>query len=420
MTTGRPSEYFGSGIFRNSWWVVAASTVGLIVGEGPINVFAFGVFLKPVAEDLGLTRGTMSSALLASAVMSAFGCPVIGLLVDRWGCRRVMLPGIALFSAAIAGLSQLEGKPSAAFYLLFACAGLCGAAQSPIPYATVISRWFDERRGFALGVAMAGTGLGVAVVPPIAADLISWFGWRTAYLGVAFGIMVLAFVPVAIFVRDPPDGAEAISQGQTCGLTWAQALGHSSRFWWLAVAFFLAVSAINGTLTHLVVLLTDRRISLQMAIVALSSAGVAVVAGRILCGYCVDRFFGPHVAIWFFVSPMIGIALLSSDFSTTGAFFGAILCGIGLGAEIGIMAFFVSRYFGLRAYGKIFGTMTSGFLLGTGVGPYLMGLSFDTWGSYEPAFVGFEFALAAVCGIFFAIAHSGPYPFRVARKREEV
>src|SRR5271168_1227217 len=108
---------------KNPWWTVAASLCGLIVSNANINVFTFGVFLKPVTEDLGLSRGTFLSGLLVSAIANGLATPFVGILLDKNGCRKVMLPGIALFAVAVAALSRLQASPLAMFYFLFAIVG---------------------------------------------------------------------------------------------------------------------------------------------------------------------------------------------------------------------------------------------------------------------------------------------------------
>ena len=85
-------------LFHNRWWIVFATICGLAVGAGPINVFTFGVFLKPITEDLGLSRGAFSAALTFHAAIAAIVLPIIGWLVDRWGARRIMLPGLFLYA----------------------------------------------------------------------------------------------------------------------------------------------------------------------------------------------------------------------------------------------------------------------------------------------------------------------------------
>src|ERR1043166_8203190 len=199
------------GIFANRWWIVFATVCGLIVGGGAVNVFAFGRVLKPTPAELGVGRATFSSALTLHSTLSALSCPVIGWLVDRWGARRVMIPGLLLYSAATACYALIQASPFAITFLIFGLTGIIGGVGTPIPYAAVITQWFDRQRGLALGV-----GLGVALVPQLAAALIAGFDWRTAYVGLGIAILVIAFVPVAVFLREPPvvaraaDGAPAV------------------------------------------------------------------------------------------------------------------------------------------------------------------------------------------------------------------
>ncbi len=407
-------------MLRNRWWVVVATVLGLIVGAGPINVFAFGVFLKPITAELGVSRGLFSSALTLHAVVSAIMCPIYGWMIDRWGVRRVMLPSLVLYVIGIALYTQLRSDPFVVTYLIFAFAGATGVVGGPIPYSTVISQWFDRQRGLALGIGMAGVGLGVALMPQLAATLIVHVGWRMAYIGMSIAVVVFAFVPVALFVREPPGFDTAPKRGESRGAALnipgagvGEALG-SSLFWGLGIAFFFDVIAINGTLTHIVALLTDRGIGREVAVTALSGTGIALFCGRVLSGWFLDRFWGPYVAIGFFVTPMIGLALLMSHAAGAAPFLGAICLGLGIGAEIDLMAFFASRYFGLRNYAKIYGTMFGMFGLGVGLGPALSGMSFDRFHSYVPIFGVYEIMLSITCIIFFCL---GPYPYPAGRHR---
>jgi len=364
-----------TGIFASRWWIVFACACGLLVGAGAMLIFTFGVFLKPVAEDLGVSRGELSGALGASTWFVAVSCPVIGWLIDRFGTRQVMIPGILLFALAVASFGLMQAQPFLLIYAIFCVAGFISGVQTPIPYAAVITHWFDSHRGIALGLATAGVGLGVALIPQLAALLIAHFGWRWAYAGLGITVVVLAWLPVLLFVRDPPWVPTSL----------------------LSVAFFLGVLAINGTIVHIVALLTDRGVPLQVATGALSIAGIAIIVGRIICGWCLDRFWGPYVAVCFFVLPMLGIALLGSGWGFPVPLVGAALCGAGIGAEIDLMAFFISRYFGLKAYGRIYGLMFMLFNIGTGMGPALSGRAFDRFHSYSQIFTVYEAALALTC-----------------------
>jgi MFS family permease len=410
------------GRFANRWWVVVATVLGLIVGAGPINVFAFGVFIKPITADLHIGRGLLSSGITLQAVIGAIVSPFFGALLDRWGARRVMIPGIVLFALSIAAYGLMRASPFILTYLIFAVAGLLSPVQGPIPYSTVTAHWFDRQRGLALGIGMAGVGLGVALMPQLAERLIGHFGWRLAYVGMAVAVLIFALIPVALFVREPPGmtGAGAAQRDQRMaarlalpGTPFAVAV-RTWLFWGLGIAFLFDVMAINGTLTHIVPLLRDRGVSLPEAVGALSGAGIALLIGRAGSGWCLDRFRGAYVAVGFFVMPMIGIALLASRAGGIVPAAGAVTLGLGIGAEVDLMAFFVSRYFGLRDYAKIYGLMFGLFGVGTGVGPALSGFSFDWFHSYLPVFVAYEAMLFVTCAIFLGL---GPYPYP-ARQEE--
>jgi MFS family permease len=127
-----------------------------------------------------------------------------------------------------------------------------------------------------------------------------------------------------------------------------------------------------------------------------------------LAGYCLDRFFGPYVASCSIVGAMIGLALLIRGTGVFAPVAGTVLCGLWMGAEGDIVPYFVSRYFGLRSFAQIYGYLFAVFMIGVGVGPSLMGFSFDRWRSYAPMFIIFEFALLLACIMFL---HLGPYRF---------
>lgn len=400
--------------FGNRWWVVAASVCGLLAGTGAINTFAFGVFLKPVTEELGIGRGVFGSAQAGGFLMTTLGTAILGWLLNRWGTRRIMVPGLFLCACTVALQSTLQPDIPWIYFLL-GINGLVFACQSPLPYGNVVAQWFDRQRGLALGVAMAGVGLGVAVVPQIATFMIGHFGWRLGYVGMGVAVLVIAWLPVSIFLREPPGyvpmarraGARVTSiaipgvPARDAFKTW--------RFWSFTFAFFLAIVAINGTLTQVVALLTDRGISVGVAVSALSASGIALILGRIFSGWCLDRFWGPYVAVAFFLIPMAGIALLASGMGGMAPLAGAALCGLGVGADVDLMAFFVSRYFGMKEYAKIYGLMLALFALANGFGPALSGISFDRYHSYTPIFVVYEVLLVIACSQFLRLS-AYPYP----------
>ena len=409
-------------MLRNRWWIVVASLMAQLVGSGAINIFAFSVLLKPIANDLALGRGVLSSALLLSTCMTAVGCLSFGRLFDRGRIRAILLPAIALFSLSVASLALLRSS-LVIVYLLFGLSGLFGTGQTPLGYSKVISQWFNKERGLALGILHAGIGTGGFLVAQLTRFLINGFGWRNACLGLGISTFLISFLPVAMFVREPSsvvstplrEGQDSRQTKVVTGLTAAEVL-RSWQFWMLALAVSLIVLTANGSLIHAVALLTDRGISVSMATAALSAAGLAMIVGGILCGYCLDRFLGPYVAISCVAFAIIGIGLLGSGAGGMVPIAGTVLCGFANGAEANLLPYFVSRYFGLRSFGQIFGYLFAVFMISVGVGPLLLGFSFDLWHSYGPMLGAFEFALLVACAIFLCL---GPYRFPAQSQMED-
>jgi MFS family permease len=396
-------------IVANRWWTVAASMLALMVGAGPITVFAAGVFLKPVAQELGFGRGEISTAIGLSSVVLALGIPLYGRLLDLKGIRPVLLPTIVAFALANAALALLTPSTALLFFL-YGLLGLTGLGQGPTAYSKVLSAWFDRQRGLALGLALAGVGLGTALMPQLASLLLGLFGWRMGFVGLGVAVMALGFLPVALFVREPPAALPAAHTTAEIlpGFTFGEAM-RSWRYWALTAAFCLAATVINGSLIHVVPLLTDRGLSLHDAVSAVSASGIALICGRVFTGWCSDKLFAPWIAIFFLLCPMAGIAILA-----TGAgnpVIGTVLLGLGIGAEIDLMSFIVSRYFGVRFFGSLHGFMFAFAAFGNFIGSSALGWSFELLHSYGPAFVLFELFLAIAIVIF---ARLGPYAYPAA------
>jgi predicted MFS family arabinose efflux permease len=404
-------------IFKNPWWVVFGSTIGLIVGNGPITLFTFGVFLKPIVAEFGWNRGTVASAVTVSQALGALATPFVGRMVDRWGVRRVSLPFIFAFAITTAAISRTPASP-AIFILLYGICGLAGGGQAPLNYAKAISSWFESKRGLALGIAMSGVGIGTALDPQIVRVLINHFGWRGAYVGLGIMILAVAFPAMALLVREPGDSVGDREHLSSAGFSHPLATSAPGmsvgeavkgyRFWFVLVAVFFVASSVNGTIAHIVPILTDRGISVKLATSLLSVTGIALIAGRIMSGYFLDRFFAPYVAACFFFLPLTGIGLLSSGAAGTIPFLGTICLGLGIGSEIDIMAFLVGRYFGIRTFGEIYGYIMGVFVFASGLGPTIMGVCYDRTHSYQIALAGFAAALLIAIVL---ISRLGPYTF---------
>src|SRR6185312_9212749 len=278
-------------------------------------------------------------------ILGALAVPAIGSLMDRWSIRRVALPGILVY-ALFLSLVGLSPRSFIAFTVLFSLAEMFSAIQTPIAYAKAISAWFDRRRGLALGLAMSGVGIGAFVVPQLSRYLIATIGWRGAYGVLAALTVAVAFPAVALFIREPQSGEgerrRRPAETEPPGLTRREALA-TFRFWSIAATFFLVAVAINGTVGHIVPLLTDRGMTPAAAAAIFGVFGLATMSGRLLAGFLVDRIFAPYVAAVFFLAPIAGFVLLATATGLVPAA-GVILLGLGLGTEIDLIAFLVTRY----------------------------------------------------------------------------
>jgi MFS family permease len=398
--------------FQSRWWIVFGATLSMLVAQGPVILYTLGLFIKPLNQEFGWDRASISAAGGIAAIASAITIPFVGSMMDCWGVRTVLLPIVVLCASSVA-LIALTPQSVLALMLLFAITGVLGSGQGPLGYAKCVSAWFDDRRGLALGITMSGIGLGAALVPQYTQFLIGSFGWRVAYLGLGLLTLIVAFPAVFLFIREPAKAKAAAggvrvqspaSLDRLPDLEVREALG-GRRFWLIACALLLVSTVTQGLVVHTVPLLTDKGYSAETAASLMIAVGLSTMAGRLLSGYLVDRIFAPFVAAFFFLVPCLGIYLLGSTISPVA---GIISLGIASGTEIDMIGFLTSRYFGMKRFGQLYGYLFASFVVGSAIGPYMMGLAFERLHSYEPALWTFgAFMLLATA----AILSLGPYRY---------
>ncbi|MBV8865721.1 MAG: MFS transporter [Acidobacteriaceae bacterium] len=385
MSASRPRLFYG-------WWVVLTSALALVLGPIPIMVFSFGVFLRPLTQEFHAGRGAVSLAFTLHNTIAAFSLPFAGRLIDRFGTRRVIVPSILMVGLMLLSAYFCSGSLWKV-YLFYLAVGVAGCGTAPVSYCALVSHWFDRCRGLALGVMMSGLGLGAFIMPSVSQALITRFGWRLTFGFAGVAILLITLPVVKTFLKDRPEPMGLLPDGVThvfrtlsrpdidLGLRWGEAW-RGPTFWLLFCAFILVSASVQGCLTHIAAILADRGIPAQAAALATSMLGGGLLLGRTGSGYLLDRFFAPRVAAVIFGCAAAGIGLLRIASSQELAFTAATFIGLGLGAEVDIMAFLTSRYFGLRSFGAIYGVIFGGFGLAGGVGTYLMGAAFDSTGSY--------------------------------------
>jgi MFS family permease len=411
MSSQRPRIFYG-------WVIVFTSGIGLLLGYAPVFVYSFSIFIKSLAQDFHSSRTSISFAFTLANIMLSVCAPLVGRLVDRFGAHKVVVPSTVIF-----GLVLISFKYSSTslwhLYAFFIVIGLIGTGTAPVPYGIVVSRWFDKRRGLALGLMMLGLSTGAILLPPIAQRLIILYGWRNAYAIIGCAVLAVSVPVVAIFLKDSPekmdlqpDGVPDLNAGSKDptnkqGVSWSDAR-REPAFWLLATAFFLVGASVHACVIHLVPMLTDHGISVERAAFASSLLGVALLIGRVFSGYLLDRFFGPYVAVCLFSGVAVGISLLWTGAGGSLPLLAVFLVGLGMGAEADIIAYLTSRYFGLRSFGEIYGYLFATFTLAGALGPVLMGVGFDRLGSYRAPLL---FFLAATLVATALLTRLGPYVY---------
>src|SRR5579863_407992 len=234
------------------WWVVLASAFGLFWGI-PISVYSFSVFFRPLMQEFHVGRAAVSLAFTLKLVAGGLCATPAGWLIDRYGARRVILIGTAIFGSILLA-NRLFSGGIAQFYFFYVLLGLSIPGVSPIPYGSLVSHWFDRRRGLALGLTMLGIGVGAVIMPSVAQILIARFGWKTAYSILGAAVLLICWPVVASVLKERPEDLGLLSDGALVktgaidrvpqGLT-AHEAWRSRDFWIMALAFTLVSASVQ-------------------------------------------------------------------------------------------------------------------------------------------------------------------------------
>lgn len=358
----------------SQWPLLAAAAAGVMVSFASVFIYSFGVFLKPLSAEFGWSRGQISAGFAIAALTVAAVSPFIGRIADRNGVRPVIVISSAVFALAFASLGAL-GPAIWQFYLTLFLIGCVGNGATQLTWGRAVTSRFDRQRGLALATMMMGGGIGSLLVPPLTTALLDQLGWRWAYA--ALGAAVLAVGPL-IALLAPATRPAPIHRQAARG---ASPLRHPV-FRRLLIAFFLVSIGANGCVAHLVPLMTDRQIAASAAATAAAVLGVSSVAGRLLTGLLIDRFFAPRIAFLVVGASAGGILVLTraSEFGLIAA--AAAMIGFAMGAEADVFPYLISRYMGLASFTELYGYAFTAYAVGGALGPLLMGGIHDRTHSY--------------------------------------
>ncbi len=399
----------------------AACVIGMMVSVVPFHVGTFPLFMQPISQEFGWGRATFAASLQISAILAALAAPFVGRAVDRFGARRLLLPAIVLYGLATMAQSQLTtSKPQ--FYATYAALGFTEAVAGPVAFSHLISSWFSSRRGLFLSLVVgASPAISLMIMAPVTHLLIANFGWRTAYACLGGVIIVLGLPAMAFLLKDPVRSGPQTAAGRAAAVAAlpGEPVGKvllTATYWFIIVALVVHSLVVGGVRAHIVALLTDRKFDIGIATLAVSVTALAGLIGNVTAGLFLDRVQTPRIAAPFFVAALIGLLLLHHAVGAPAALVGAAILGFGIGAESGIGPYFFSRYFGMRAFGTIYGSLVSLLAIASGVGPMLFGIAFDRSGSYGRALLIAEVALGV--GVVL-VAILGPYRFAARRGAAE-
>jgi len=403
---------------KAGWVVVFAAMIGLGLGLSPMPFYTIGMFAPELQKEFGWSfAALMGSITVQSFVVMATG-PMAGFAVDRFGARPVALVSMVLFGLCFMSLSLSSGHLWL-YYAQWVLMSTLGAGTLTATWTHTVNGWFEKRRGLALGLASTGTGITGFLIKPFAAWLIGEWGWRWAFAVIGLLPIVIGLPVVWLLFReretvrgghlletaDAVDAAAIISHEP--GMTLKAALRHRS-FWIMTVAFLLIAFALTAPTPNLENILRTRHFTLPQIGAITASFGLSVIAGRIIGGWLLDRFWAPGCAVIVLLAPLAGNWLLARPvIDATTATLSVISLGLGAGFEFDLLAYLIARYFGRRAYGTIYGCFYTVIAFGGGLGPVVYGRAFDLIGRYDLALTAGAACLLAGSLVLLAL---GPYP----------
>ena len=375
------------------WKIVGTSIVCYSAAPGQFAVGILGLFVIPLQLEFGWSRADIFLSTTFITLTQAIFTPLLGSLIDKYGSKKVMMPSIFLFGLLLGGIPLFVGD-LADLYLFFGIIGVLSGGAAAVPYLRLAGAWFVKRRGLAFGLIMSGGGLGYAYSPPLVQYMIDNYGWRSGYYALAAIVIFLVLPLIQLFIHDHPRDLKLLADGDTVDADESVVaadeeektkLGELLRmplFYQLFATFMLLTFCLYGLMSNLVPMLLDRGMDTTGAALAASTVGITIIVSRIVIGFLLDKFFAPRVGMVCFLLSAMGTAFLAFGAVGPTAFIAAIFFGFSVGAELDLLAYLITRYFGISAFGMVYGILFAAFLGGVSIGPVVFGRLFDFYGSY--------------------------------------
>lgn len=397
--------------WRQHWTLVLASMIGLSFYG--VVIYSLGTFIDPLEKEFGWSRAQISSGLTIFTMTAVVGAPLMGAAIDRLGTRRIAILGLALHVAAFSAFGFASGS-MVQWLFLWTILAVVALATNAVIWSTAVSSLFIANRGMALAVMLSGTALAQTAAPFTTNTLIVEFGWRSAYLILGLGWGGLALLLTVSFFFDARENgrrnavthsaAPAVILG---GLTVRQAL-RDPRILRIGIAEVFVSAMASGVLIHLVPILSQAGVDRAKAVEIVAIAGIAGVSGKLLVGWLLDKVKGSSVPFLSFAAQVPGYILLLNPFGSLLLLMaGVAVIGFAVGACLQVTTYLISRYAGLRNFGKIYGSIGSMMMVGASTGPLLAGYIYDRTGSYA---LLLTMAIPVVLVSSLLFLRLGPYP----------
>lgn len=384
------------------WWIVAASFL-IATYTGGVIFYGFTAIFEPIASEFGWDYAQISLAASLRGLEMGLLAPFVGILVDRLGPRRLVFGGVVIIALGLILLSRTTSLGM--FYVAFAILALGVSACTSTVLMTAVANWFRIKVGIATGIAVSGFGFGGILIPVIV-GLIDLYEWRMTMVILALGILVVG-LPLSLLIRHKPeqygylpDGEEngalvtdnSLAQTQTVQVDiGVKQVLKSRAFWHIALALTFQVTAVMAVITHVMPYLSSIGIARSTSSLVATATPLLSIGGRLSFGWLGDKFDKRWVTVGAFIMTVLG--LLCFEYASTGWAWllvpFLILFGISFGGNMPMRVTLLMEYFGRSNFGTILGFMLGIIALGGMAGPPFAGWVFDSWGSYQGAWLAF-------------------------------
>ncbi|ENT8437220.1 TPA: MFS transporter [Pseudomonas aeruginosa] len=387
MSTARNEAAIDFTEFKRGWRILLLSVVGVAVSINAALLYGFGTLVVPLEAAFGWNKSDLQAAITFLFGGAVISLQLVGWFNLRYGMKRVTVISLTLLSLGYLATTQLNGSIWS-LYLAFAVLPLIGMGALAVTWTQLLSLWYDRNRGLALAIGLSGTGLTAAVVPRLLSWGIEQWDWRAAFVILA-QLNLLVLLPLTLLWFRLSASTTQSSQGHARelldlpGMSFREGM-RSRKFWTCNLALGLVISSIVGMVTSTVPMLQSKGLSASDANLIFSGFGIALIFGRLLIGYLIDRMWPPLVSAVSLALPAIGCLIyLSGTVEFTPLLLAAILVGFGAGAEFDIAAFLIARYFGVREYGRLFGVHQGLNTVASALAPLLFAFLLSRTDSYS-------------------------------------